>query len=236
VVTPRKEPHHIASVADLFLGVSSDRTDADVGPSSFILTFAVAAATSESFARWTADQLRSATAAGAGRAGGPPPEFRWRHLGGTSLRRLRAAEAAEPLVIRRGPAAGCDGLVWCLEAGEADSWWAAYRLGWLVRMLRPAQVKVLIRADAADLAPSSWPERRASLCAERCLAAAPGCPQEVLLLPVLSPAGEEADGQVPLLAEFLGRLSGSLKLAALDLRGRCPGAGDKLLGADAGKG
>jgi hypothetical protein len=113
VVTQRKELHHIASVADLFLGVSSGRTDADVPPSPLILTFAVAAATSESFARWTADQLRSATATLAGGADGPLPALRWRHLGGTSLRRLRAAEAAEPLEICGGPAAGCDGWSAC---------------------------------------------------------------------------------------------------------------------------
>jgi hypothetical protein len=234
VATPRKEPHHIASVADLFLGKSAVRTSGDAPASPVILTFAVAAATSESFSRWITDQLRSTTAV---RAGGRWPGLRWRHLDAASLSRLRAAEDEEARSWDGLPAAGCDGLVWCLEAEEADSWWAAYRLGWLARVLRPAQIKVLIRMGPADPEPSSnSPGSDSLLCARRCLAAAPGCLQEVLRLPDFPTAGEEGNGEGAWLGEFLGRLSGSLKLAALDLRGRGRGASDKLLGAVAGKG
>jgi hypothetical protein len=234
VVPARKEPHHIASVADLFLGINAGRAAVEVPVSPVTLTFAVAAATSDSFSQWTAGQLRCATGAAAGGAGGLVPEIRWRHLGRTSLRRLRAGETAKPPRIRGRPPVGCDGLIWCLEASEADTWWAAYRLGRLVRVLRPAQVKVLIRGGPGDLDP--WAGSRVSLCAERCLAAAPGCPQEVLLLPASALADTQATSETCVPAEFLGRLSGSLKLAALDLRCRCRGTGDKLLGEVAGKG
>jgi hypothetical protein len=164
------------------------------------------------------------------------PLIRWLHLGtagATCLERLETSAR-----FRRSRSAGrpCrDGLVWCLQAGEAGCWRAAYALGRVMSALQPGLLKVLVFADEAtgnasgatsaagflrQPAAGAVPEELAAqlaTCRELAEVAAPDCRVEVL--PVCS--GRDNGGilveptEVARLREQFLRLVGSLKLGAL---------------------
>ena len=179
----RRNKHHIAAIAHLFLGGASNRvpgmTDAGAvrgataGKASnprAELFFSVASAADDHRAAVTSAALAESTGPIAGmprrgdRRGVAATRIHWFNLGPAHAALLAKLAARRSVAtLRQGADAlpeARDGLIWCVGRATAISLTAAYRLGRLAEFCAPRKVIVVVFPTSAG------PERTAAAAAE----------------------------------------------------------------------
>ena len=183
---PRRDKHHIAAIAHLFLGETGNRVSGTADPCAVScaaagrasapqgeLFFTVASAADDHRAAVTSAALAQRTGSGAGvppsgnRRDDTAMRINWFNLG-PARAALLAKLAVERSVatLRHGADAlpeARDGLIWCVGRVAATSLTAAYRLGRLAEFCAPRRVIVVVFPTPAG------PGRTAAVAAEdRC--------------------------------------------------------------------